>query len=93
MQKHTKVYLKHFNFRPGDWIPCEFIDDEKRCQAGVVDVHHIERRSSFGSKRMHLQDHIDNLIGLCRDHHDVAHGPKSRETKELLKRIVSNRKV
>jgi len=37
------------------------------------DIHHIRRRSEFGSKTKEEQDRIENLIALCRDCHDKAH--------------------
>lgn len=46
-----------------DWIPCEIYG----CECEAVDVHHIERRGMGGSK---TKDTIENLMGLCRYHHD-----------------------
>lgn len=85
MQKHTKVYFEHFGYSPGDFIPCEL------CGTKSVDIHHIEARSSFGSKRKHEQDSIENIISLCRPCHERAHGPECREVKAILKEVVKNR--
>ena len=35
MQKHTKVYMKYFDYREQDVIPCE------ACGRQAVDIHHI----------------------------------------------------
>lgn len=70
MQKHTKNYLEYFGLSPGDFISCEW------CGAAAVDLHHIVRRSSFGSKRKEEQDNVKNLIALCRKCHDDADSGK-----------------
>jgi len=64
MQEHTKIYLKHFGYDPGDFIPCE------QCGNKAVDIHHIKPKGMGGSKHM---DYIENLIALCRKCHDMAH--------------------
>ena len=58
MQKHTKIYMKHFNYGETDFIPCE------ACGSRAVDVHHIHGR---------IADNIENLAALCRRHHEFAH--------------------
>jgi len=50
----------------------------------MCDIHHIEPRSSFGSKRKDEQDKIENLIGLCRECHNKAHGIKGNIDKKAL---------
>lgn len=69
--EHTDNYYQYFGYNKGDFIPCEV------CQAEAVDIHHIEPRSRFGSKMKGTgkgeQDHIYNLIALCRSCHDKAH--------------------
>ena len=48
---------------------------------GRLDPHHILRRSQGG------QDSPDNLVTLCRAHHDWVHGnPESSRNLGLLKR-------
>ena len=64
MQKHIKVYLEHF-WEIGLCENCE--------NAQIVDIHHIQPRSSFWKKTKYLQDIISNLIGLCRICHKKAH--------------------
>jgi 5-methylcytosine-specific restriction endonuclease McrA len=61
MQKHVKVYRKHFDYGEQDRVPCEV------CGGNAVDIHHIVYRSRGGG------DTIDNLMALCRYHHDMAH--------------------
>ncbi|MDY3521343.1 HNH endonuclease signature motif containing protein [Riemerella anatipestifer] len=83
MQKHTKVYTEFFNSHTGHY-PCEV------CGAKAVDIHHIHKRSEFGSKNKDKQDDISNLIALCRSCHEKAHA--NEITKEKLKEI-HNRKI
>lgn len=64
MKKHIKVYIEFFDYGEQDFMACEV------CGRRAVDVHHIDIKGMGGSK---LKDNIDNLIGLCRDHHNDAH--------------------
>jgi len=61
MLKHTKVYFKYFGYGEQSFIPCEI------CGKKAVDIHHIKFRSQGG------KDEIENLVGLCRLHHERAH--------------------
>lgn len=62
---------------------CEFPEcDSYRC--GYVDPHHIKTRGSGGG------DTDENVIGLCRKHHDAAHA--GRISKPVLLAIVAGRK-
>jgi len=80
MQKHVKVYLEYY------WNPEHIICES--CWLPAVDIHHIEKRSKFGSKTKHLQDIIENLIWLCRNCHERAHMQrKPYLTKDELKDI------
>jgi 5-methylcytosine-specific restriction endonuclease McrA len=84
MQKHTKTYLDYFKPHNG-FIACEV------CGKKANDLHHIKRRSEFGSKTKDEQDKIENLIALCRECHEKAHAGKL--TKEYLsKRHETNSK-
>jgi 5-methylcytosine-specific restriction endonuclease McrA len=85
LPKHVENYLAAFGFSGMEFMPCEV------CGSALNDVHHIQPRSSFGSKRKKEQDHIDNLCGLCRDCHTKAHGPESRLWKEKLTQIAKSR--
>lgn len=44
-----------------DFIPCEI------CEAKAADTHHIDSRGMGGTSR---PDEIENLMALCRDHHE-----------------------
>ena len=64
MQKHTKLYFKYFNIAYNEigWhdpIPCEV----EGCHRKSVDIHHIHGRGKG-------KDVIENLMGLCRTHHE-----------------------
>lgn len=78
MEKHTKVYLEFFPSHSG-FYHCEI------CHKQATEIHHIQRRSEFGSKTKHLQDQIENLIALCRTCHEKAHA--NIYSKEFLTEI------
>lgn len=84
MQAHTKNYLKAMGLTPADYISCEFCLKQQ-----AVDCHHVIPRSKFGKKRKAEQDHISNLIALCRNCHNLAHDNKI--SKEELQLIVNKR--
>ena len=69
MQKHIKNYLEYY------WIEQTQVRCEV-CWLPAVDIHHITPRSKFWKKTKHLQDTIENLIGLCRSCHEKAHFQK-----------------
>ena len=73
MQKHTKIYLKHFGYDVASFVPCEV------CGAKAVDIHHIEPRGMGGSKKA---DNIDNLMALCRECH-IEYGDKKQHKFRL----------
>ncbi|MEN5308782.1 HNH endonuclease signature motif containing protein [Chryseobacterium cucumeris] len=78
MEKHTKVYLKFFPSHSG-FYHCEI------CHSQATEIHHIKRRSEFGSKTKDQQDKIENLIALCRTCHEKAHA--NVFTKEYLTEV------
>jgi len=65
MQKYIQIYLDYFDYKPGEFIPCEV------CKAPAEDVHHIHGRGKG-------KDIINNLIAVCRDCHNKAHSSKDR---------------
>ena len=75
MKKHTKIYMKHFNYALDDFIPCT------TCGTRAVDIHHIERRGMGGSKD---KDFIENLAALCRSCHDKAE--RDKNFNQIVKR-------
>ena len=78
MQKHTKIYFDHFGYFAGDYIPCEVAD----CGCVAVDIHHIDARS-MGGDCTGAKDVIENLMAMCRKHHD-KYGDK-KQYKEFLR--------
>jgi 5-methylcytosine-specific restriction endonuclease McrA len=83
MQPHVVNYHKALGIDLGSWIACEV------CGTTSVEIHHIIPRSKFGSKRKAEQDHVSNLVALCRVCHNLAH--ENKITKEQLQTIVSKR--
>lgn len=87
MQPHIKNYLKAFGYDESSFIKCEMPD----CSQRSVDIHHIVSRSKFGSKRKNERDAPDNLIALCRNHHDKAHGAMEITYREIFQSIANER--
>jgi len=77
MQNHVRIYFEHYGYTHQAEVMCRV------CNAPAQDIHHIEPRSKFGKKRKEEQDHISNLIALCRTCHDKAHS--NEFTKSFLK--------
>ena len=61
MTPHTKIYVEYFGYGEQSFMPCEI------CGRRAVDVAHIDHRGMGGSK---TKDYIENLMGLCRTHHN-----------------------
>lgn len=80
MQKHTKIYFDFFGYDTESFIPCEV------CGARAVDIHHIQCRGMGGSK---LQDHISNLMAVCRICHD-KYGDRTKY-KNFLREIHNDK--
>jgi hypothetical protein len=76
MKKHVKIYMEFFDFGEQDFIPCEI------CGGQANDIHHIHPRGMGGSK---LKDKIENLMALCRYHHNY-YGDK-KQFKGYLQEI------
>jgi len=62
MKKHTKLYLKHFNYGTEDFIPCELTG------LRAIDIHHIIARGMGGTSDT---EDIDNLMALTREAHSI----------------------
>ena len=75
MLKHTKIYMKYFDYGEQDFIPCE------ACGREAVDIHHIHGRGKD-------KDIIENLMALCRRCHEKAHQEKL--SKSELEYIHNN---
>lgn len=72
MKKHVKVYCDHFGYGEQSYMPCEI------CGVRLNDCHHIHGRGPG-------KDVIENLMGLCRECHNLAHAEKI--SKEDLQKI------
>lgn len=85
-QKHIKVYREFFKIGDQDIVLCEL------CSKQANDIHHITSRGlkSFECMTIVYDDinNILNLIGLCRDCHNKAHGGEL--SKENLYKIHYN---
>jgi len=75
MQKHTRIYMKYFDYGEQDVILCEV------CQCQACDIHHINGRGKG-------KDVIKNLMALCRDCHTKAH--EGKLSKSELQYIHNN---
>ena len=82
MTNHVRVYLSHFGYDGFSFMPCEV------CGGQANDIHHIIYRSKFGKNRKDEQDHIANLMALCRICHDKAHNEIL--SKDYLKEVHEN---
>lgn len=79
MKKHVKNYYKSIGICAGDFVGCEV------CGKEAVDIHHI----IFG--RFKRSDEPDNLVALCRECHNSAHGIGGRINKDILLKIAHER--
>jgi len=82
LKRHKKIYLEFFGYQVGDYVPCEV------CTAPAVDIHHISPRG-IGGDPQGKKDTIENLVALCRKHHDMCGNAKfNKEVKRKhLKKV------
>lgn len=80
MKNHTKVYFDFFGFDESDWIPCEI----PGCGRVAVDINHINARG-MGGNPSGSKDRIENLMGMCREHH-LEFGDR-KELKDWLNEV------
>lgn len=80
MKRHTKIWMDAMGYGEGDFMECEM----QLCSAEAVDVHHIEPRG-MGGDPTGKRDVPENLMGLCRHHHEEAE--RKVMSKEVLKYI------
>jgi len=73
MKPYTKTYMDYFGYGQDDFIPCEV------CGKRSSDCHHIRGRLGPDANK------IENLMGLCREHHTAAHNEKL--SKDYLQAI------
>jgi len=86
MMRHTRIYMIFFDYGEQDYVPCTM------CNKRSVDTHHLDRRGMGGSKE---KDFIENLAGLCREHHIKAEAePDFNEMVKFrhMKRVMANLK-
>lgn len=54
------------------------------CHAKATDVHHVVYRSQLG------KDDINNVVCLCRLHHEMAHGVHARQMRQMFQAYLAN---
>ena len=64
MPIHKDIYFKFHGYQLQSDVMCEI------CSKPADDIHHITPKGMGGNPKA---DCIENLIGLCRRHHDMAH--------------------
>ena len=79
MKPHVRNYYKALRYDISDFILCEL------CGLIAVEIHHVKPRSLLGT------DEVNNLVALCRECHDKAHGPMASVYKVKFKQIISKR--
>lgn len=57
---YKEIYIKAFGYSKEDFIPSEISGRD------AVDIHHIHRKGSGGSKKL---DRIENLMAVTRKEH------------------------
>jgi len=77
MKKYIKLYLDHFGYSEGDFIPSEISGRP------AVDIHHILPKGRGG------KDEIENLTALTREEHEQAH--EGKLTEEYLRDKHNNK--
>ena len=88
MKPHVKNYMKFFGYGEQDIILCAC------CSAIAVDLHHIHIKGMGGRKTYEYNgetldiDGVKNIIALCRNCHNRAHG--GTFTKNYLYKIHYN---
>lgn len=80
MKRHTKIYMDYFGFKVAEDCVCEIPE----CGSAANDLHHIERRGMGGNPSKD-KDKIENLMALCRKHHDLYGDVPGY--KEYLKKV------
>lgn len=88
MSKHIDVYRKAFNIgeQDRDSVLCEV------CSSPQCQIHHIEMKGMGGNPEL---NYIENLIALCKNCHDIAHGKITGKelTREQLFDIIAERQT
>ena len=69
-------YFEYFGYDTASFVRCEV------CGAAANDIHHIQARGMGGSK---TADRIENLMALCRKHHEM-YGDR-KQWKDWLQKV------
>ena len=77
MTKHCQIYLTCTGKGIDDFVPCEI------CGKRGVDIHHIHGRGKG-------KDVIGNLMALCREHHNAAHGLEKTYLHPDVMQVIHN---
>ena len=75
MVGYKREYLQHFSHGLQDFVGCE------ECGCRATDIHHLTPRSLGG------ENTVDNLMALCRTHHETAHASKQYNEQLRQKHI------
>lgn len=72
MMPYTKIYLKHFDLEPGEYVFCEV--SGRPC----TEIHHLDGRGKD-------KDTIENCMALSREYHEMCE--LSTECNDIAKDI------
>ncbi len=92
MPVHKIVYMREMGCGEEDNLLCEMpVSVNKVCEHVAKEIHHVIFESHGG------KDEIDNLVALCKDCHDKAHGKRHGNARAmrtiLLKHIQKRREL
>lgn len=76
MEKYTNTYLKYFGYQIIEDTKCEccwYYADDKSDVPFCTEIHHIYGRVGTNANA------IENLVGICRRHHNDAHNEIIKE--------------
>lgn len=71
MTPHAKIYMQYFDYAVPEEVMCE------ACGRPAVDIHHVYGRGEG-------RDVIQNLMALCRKHHEAAHTRITKSEMQLI---------
>ncbi len=82
--KHKQVYMQEMGCGEDDILLCETLKGvNMQCTYRADEIHHIVFRSAGG------KDELINLVAICRNCHDKAHG-KQYGNKKMYRNIYLN---
>ena len=81
MPNHKRIYMNEMGCGEDDILLCETPKlVNMQCTYRADEIHHIRFRSEGG------KDILENLVALCKNCHDKAHG-KNHGNKKMYKNI------